>query len=494
MRQALRRYGAALRAAIACAVFAGVPLRAPATPFADVPANHWAYAAIQSLAADGLIDGYPDGAFKGDRPLTRYEMAAIVARVIAKIEAGGAGTASKTDLDNLQKLISALKDELDALGVRVTTLEDSVAALDRRTRTAQAISVHGTVLGNGSAGNLITTPQSIVNNTGAPVTPYYAPGPVPNGAATGIDQFVNVYASSPDDNNPLEELAGPQTILRTDARFNFIYAVDDNVTVSMPVRVIDYGSGTAYGQQVTITPGIVIDVAQAGAFTNLTLRAAQLDNVVSSRVGLTYRAPDQAQQNDFENASQPFPLGFEIGGIIAGLTTFQLTFSRLDQTLLNTQSFLPGTTGNGFANNYLAPVVPPQGGLVQIGSAPATDSFTAGANGLAAVYLSKKAVAGTVAIASYATPGGPAAPPAFSYLDGSNQVVFGIPLPPGAHVVITYIGLSYSNNQIPQRYQTGVRINQQFAGLPGAEVGLTFHRLWDDNLPKGRLPARSIWA
>ncbi len=489
MRQVLRRCGAALSAALACAALALVPVRAPATPFADVPANHWAYAAIQSLAADGLIDGYPDGAFKGDRPLTRYEMAAIVARVIARIEATGAGTASKTDLDNLQKLIAALKDELDALGVRVTALEDSVAQLDRRTRTAQAISVHGTVLGNGSVGNLVTTPQSIVNGTGAPVTPYYAPGPVAPGAATGIDQFVNVYASSPDDNNPLGELAGPQTILRTDARFNFIYTIDENVTVSVPLRVIGYGSGTAYGQQVTITPGVVLDVAQAGAFTNLTLREAQLDNVVSSRVGLTYRAPDQAQQNDFENATQPFPVGFEIGGILAGLTTFQMTFSRLDQTLLNTQNFLPSASGNGFANNYLAPVVPPQGGLVQVGSAPTTDSFTAGANGLAAVYLSKKAVAGTVAIASYATPAGAAPPPTFSYLDGSNQVVFGIPLPPGAHIAISYVGLGYSNNQIPQRYQTGVRINQQFAGLPGAEVGLTFHRLWDDNLAQGTTPA-----
>jgi len=52
---------------------------ASATPFSDVPANHWAYQAIQSLAADGLVEGYPDGKFKGDRPLTRYEMAVIIA-------------------------------------------------------------------------------------------------------------------------------------------------------------------------------------------------------------------------------------------------------------------------------------------------------------------------------------------------------------------------------------------------------------------------------
>ena len=451
--------------ALACGALLARPASAPATPFADVPANHWAYQAIQTLSADGLIDGYPDGSFKGDRPLTRYEMAAIVARVIAKLEATGAGTASKTDLDKLQKLIDALKDELDALGVRVTTLEDAVASLDRRTSVAQRISVHGTVLADGATSTFITTPRNV--------------------AGGGIDQFVSVYATSPDDNNPLEQLNGPQTILRSDARFDFIYTVDENVTVSVPVHVIDYGPGAQGNAQFAISPDIVVNVAQAGAFTNLTLREAQLDNVESSRLGLTYRAPDASMQNDFANPTQPFPKGFEIGGILNGLTSFQLTFSQLDQTLINTQSFLPNPSGNGFANNYLAPVVPPQGGLVQTGSTPTTDTFTAGANGLAAVYLSKKAVAGTVAVSAYSVPGGAAAIPAFSYLDGSNQVVFAVPLPPGARISIGYIGLGYTNNEIPQRFQAGVRVNQQFAGLPGAEVGLTFHRLWDENLPGG---------
>jgi hypothetical protein len=42
-------------------------------PFSDTPANHWAYGAIAELAAKGLIDGYPDGTFKDDRAMTRYE-------------------------------------------------------------------------------------------------------------------------------------------------------------------------------------------------------------------------------------------------------------------------------------------------------------------------------------------------------------------------------------------------------------------------------------
>ena len=386
-----------LAVALACVALAVPPARVMATPLADVPSSHWAYAAIQTLAADGLIDGYPDGSFKGDRPLTRYEMAAIVARVIAKIEASGASTASKSDLDALQKLIDALKDELDALGVRVTTLEDAVASLDHRTRVAQSLAITGTILGNGSMSQFPVLPVNVVGG--------------------GIDQFVNAYASSPDDNNPLEALNGSQTILRSDARFDFIYTVDDNLTVSVPVHVIDYGSGSSYAQQFAISPDVVVSIAQAGAFTNLTLREAQLDNLDSSRLGLAYRAPDGAQQNAFADPTQAFPRGFEFGGILNGLTTFQLTFSRVDQTLINTQNFLPAQSGNGFANTYLAPVVPPQGGLVQTGSAATVDVFTAGPNGLAAVYLSKKAVAGSVVIMSYTVPGGAAATPGFAYVD-----------------------------------------------------------------------------
>jgi len=57
-----------------------------AQPFADTPTNHWAYDAIAELAAKGLIEGYPDGTFKGDRAMTRYEMAMVVARLLARIE------------------------------------------------------------------------------------------------------------------------------------------------------------------------------------------------------------------------------------------------------------------------------------------------------------------------------------------------------------------------------------------------------------------------
>ena len=81
-----------------------------ANPFSDVPAGHWAYDAVNKLASEGVLEGYPDGTYGGDRLMTRYEMAQIVAKAMAK----GA---------NVDKLAAEFAGELDSLGVRVANLE-----------------------------------------------------------------------------------------------------------------------------------------------------------------------------------------------------------------------------------------------------------------------------------------------------------------------------------------------------------------------------------
>ena len=50
--------------------------------FPDIPENHWAYDYVATLAGNGIIVGYPDGKFGGDRMMTRYEMAALIYRAI----------------------------------------------------------------------------------------------------------------------------------------------------------------------------------------------------------------------------------------------------------------------------------------------------------------------------------------------------------------------------------------------------------------------------
>ena len=62
---------------------AGTKMKADHTTlFPDIPTNHWAYEAVSDLSSRGLVEGYPDGTFGGDRMLTRYEFAQIVYRAI----------------------------------------------------------------------------------------------------------------------------------------------------------------------------------------------------------------------------------------------------------------------------------------------------------------------------------------------------------------------------------------------------------------------------
>ena len=71
---------------------------AATNPFSDVPADHWAYDAVAQLAQDGVIEGYGDGTFAGDKAISRYEMAQMVAKAMAKKEVPAA---DKAELDKL---------------------------------------------------------------------------------------------------------------------------------------------------------------------------------------------------------------------------------------------------------------------------------------------------------------------------------------------------------------------------------------------------------
>ncbi|MGB4045219.1 MAG: S-layer homology domain-containing protein [Halanaerobiales bacterium] len=84
--------------------------------FADVPANHWAYEAVNKLVAAGLITGYPDGTFKGQNTLTRYEVATILARL----------------LENLAEARAELMDQVTFM------LHDTVLSVESGLSVAQA--------------------------------------------------------------------------------------------------------------------------------------------------------------------------------------------------------------------------------------------------------------------------------------------------------------------------------------------------------------------
>lgn len=89
-----------------------------ANPFSDVPSDHWSYASVAKLAQAGVIQGYGDDTFRGDRNLTRYEMAEMVAKAMTKQDQLNAANKAM-----LEKLAAEYAAELKNLGVRVSNLE-----------------------------------------------------------------------------------------------------------------------------------------------------------------------------------------------------------------------------------------------------------------------------------------------------------------------------------------------------------------------------------
>lgn len=125
-----------------------------AESFSDVPQDHWSYDAVQLLEEKGLVEGYPDGLFRGDRPMTRYEMAMVVARIVAKLEQIEASVpqmpdlsiyAAKEDLEIINKLLDEFRAELEALGIRVTNIEDSLMGLNSRMEELERVFISGDI-------------------------------------------------------------------------------------------------------------------------------------------------------------------------------------------------------------------------------------------------------------------------------------------------------------------------------------------------------------
>ncbi|MGL5511922.1 MAG: S-layer homology domain-containing protein, partial [Sporomusa sp.] len=108
-----------LRVAVATALTVAFAVPAFANPFSDVPAKHWAYDAVKQLAQDGIVTGYEDGTFKGDKTVSRYEMASIVASAMQK----DLNSDQKQIIDQLSQEFAA---ELNEMGIKVAKLDKKV--------------------------------------------------------------------------------------------------------------------------------------------------------------------------------------------------------------------------------------------------------------------------------------------------------------------------------------------------------------------------------
>ena len=110
-----------LKYALSAILTAAIVLPAVATTdnFPDVPDNHWAFEALQRLKKDGLLVGYPDGLFRGNRPASRYELAVAIHACYTNL---------KSVTDGLDSQIKALSDKLRS--VQETAYEKGKAAAE----------------------------------------------------------------------------------------------------------------------------------------------------------------------------------------------------------------------------------------------------------------------------------------------------------------------------------------------------------------------------
>lgn len=151
-------------------------------PFNDVPTDHWAYDAVNTLQKDGIVIGFPDGTFGGKRAMSRYEFATAIARLLPMITTGDFATksdlqnaiagikipeqpdlskfATKADLDAIKKLVDEFRDEIAALGVDVDALKRDVAALCARVDALEAEQKRVRITGDVNVFGISTAVQS----------------------------------------------------------------------------------------------------------------------------------------------------------------------------------------------------------------------------------------------------------------------------------------------------------------------------------------------
>ncbi|KAF2958880.1 hypothetical protein AS159_04215 [Thermotoga sp. Ku-13t] len=99
--------------------------------FPDVPEKHWAYEYVKHLKDKGIVIGYPDGTFKGDRNITRYEEAAMISRLIGLIETEIVGPY----ISDVLKVLDAISVKLGSTIERIDTVEKKVAELQQMVGT-----------------------------------------------------------------------------------------------------------------------------------------------------------------------------------------------------------------------------------------------------------------------------------------------------------------------------------------------------------------------
>jgi len=227
--------------------------------FADVPLGHWAYPALQKLAAAGIVEGYPPtGNFIGQRPMTRYEFAVAIARLLDRIPGqtelppavtpyndrelrdriGVLEARPVPDINRaqVQDLIDALRREfadelaringrLDVAETRLTNLENRIAAPPRTVISASFLHRRGyaNYISNAGSGRRFLRPDLI--GTGAP-------GVEGGNSVAGGNPFIG----NPSGGASFDERVNNRTFSYTDFEVRLTDRVSDRLSVNAALR------------------------------------------------------------------------------------------------------------------------------------------------------------------------------------------------------------------------------------------------------------------
>ncbi len=221
----------------------------------DVSPGDWAYEALRSLVERyGCIAGYPDGTFRGNRALTRYEFAAGLNACLNQVErliaTATEGFVRREDLETLQRLITEFQTELTTLGTRVDTLEARVATVEEN-----QFSTTTKLAGEAIFALTDEFNQAVENNTVFQDRVHLTL----NTSFTGQDRLVTRLAagnatafSIPDPNTGLTQTAeGLQT-------FNIRNTGDNDVSLDWLAYYFNFGSSKVY---LAATGGVHSDYA-----------------------------------------------------------------------------------------------------------------------------------------------------------------------------------------------------------------------------------------
>ena len=296
---------------------------AAANPFSDVPTDHWAYDAVNQLAKDGVVEGYGDGTYQGDKEITRYEMAQIVAKAMTKEDI------SKADKALVDKLAAEFSDELNNLGVRVSNLEkktDNVKWTGEArytyssTRSDAGVNANGDTKANNNELLFRLTPTATINDHWA--------------AKARIDYYVDMNSSK-------NTVGGTDSNSNGDAYLDQAY-----VTGTYGNTQIDLGKFPVYTEQ-----GLILDQNLSGG--QVTFHTGKLTSALTAG-RYNFNNKSDWDFNDLASAGSSYKTGSYQGVNFTYKAnkafSFAAGYSHLNDRDLSTQAFGGTAYGANAAN------------------------------------------------------------------------------------------------------------------------------------------------